>query len=248
MTRVRRLSDGKVFSSPKGVALAYDKPISKAVYYCCRGYILAVEGERFEWAYDDDEDRGYVEYEESYWNRKGKWTTRGWILKWRAQFIKLWLDRIADPHRWRKSSEVAEGISEAATASEEQYKWRPNSSAISKHFRTYESFYAEIFGMHMHEMNTPMYKGRMFKFIKADANVEYDAVLEELANDRNWGRGKPVIRTNDNQWFRSIAETERLTEIPYYRILHCCEGDLDVCEVPLTGERMTFKYATEVSE
>ena len=58
MTRVRRLSDGKIFSSPQGVAMNAEQPIAKAVYYCCRGYLLSVEGEKYEWVYDDIEDRG----------------------------------------------------------------------------------------------------------------------------------------------------------------------------------------------
>jgi hypothetical protein len=44
MTKVIRLSDGKVFSSPQGVAMEAKKPIAKQVSYCCKGFILAVDG------------------------------------------------------------------------------------------------------------------------------------------------------------------------------------------------------------
>ena len=224
------------------------RPIAQAVRYCCKGYIPTVDGESYEWYFDDSEDRGKVEYEESYWDRRGKWITRGWVLKWRAQFIKLWLDSTDDPHRWRKAREVADGISTAAGESKEQYQWTPTPQSISKHLRAYAEFYLEVFGMHMHMLNTPMYKGRMFKFIESDANPEYGLILEELANDQTWGRGKPVIRMNDQAWFRSMSEAERLTQVPYYQIYHCCERDILFCEVPLTGEKMRFRYATEVSK
>ncbi|KON34687.1 hypothetical protein AC477_00130 [miscellaneous Crenarchaeota group-1 archaeon SG8-32-1] len=245
MTKVIRNSDGKIFSSPKGVALNVGKPIAKAVGYCCKGYIPTVEGESYEWFYDDDTDRGRPEYVDSYWDRRGKWITRGWVLKWRAQFIRLWLADIRDPLRWRKAGEVAEGICRAAESSGEVYKWEPTTQSISRHLHTYQAFYGLVFGMKTTFMDTPIYKGRMFKFVLEEADKEYETVLEELANDCNWGRGKPVIRTNDNTWFRSMSEAERLTKIPYYQIYHCCEGDIDDCEVPLTGERLIFKYATE---
>jgi len=43
-----------------------------------------------------------------------------------------------------------------------------------------------------------------------------------------------------------MSEAERITGIPYYQILHNCENDIAHCIVPLTNEKMEFKYATEV--
>lgn len=222
------------------------KPISRAVYYCCRGYLLSVEGERYEWFYDDEEDRGRPDrLEIPFWERREKWVRRAWVTKWRANFLREWLDIANIPGRWWKTNEIAEGICHVAELSDEKYAWKPTPQNVSRHLHTYLQFYEKAFGMREKEFSAPWYKGRIFKFVSEEADPEYDAILKELANSHNWGRGKPVIRTTDGQWFRSMAEAEQITKIPYYRIYHCCEGDIDSYVVPLTGERMAFRYATE---
>lgn len=246
MTRVRRLRDGRIFSGPRGVALDSGTAIAKAVYYCCRGYLPSVEGERYEWVYDETDDRGYPERSDSYWNRKGKWITRAWVIEWRAKFIRAWLESISDSRKWWRASEVASGICRAAEKMDEPFKWFPTPQNVSRHLHTYRRLYKELFGMREGYLSTPVYKGRIFKFELDKVEENVVDILQKLAADRNWGRGKPVIRTDDGAWFRSMAEAERLTQVPYYQIFHCCEGDIVSCEIPLTGERMKFRYATEV--
>ena len=107
MTKVLRLSDGKVFSSTRGAAMETDKPIERAIYYCCRGYLPSVQGEKYEWFYGDSEDKGLRVYDESYWSRKGKWASRGWVLKWRAMFIKAWLDRTYVRGAWLRTPQIS---------------------------------------------------------------------------------------------------------------------------------------------
>lgn len=247
MTRVRRLRDGKVFSGPRGVAMEVDKPIARAVYYCCRGYLPSVDGETYEWAYDDDEDRGKSKHSEiSYWERREKWISRTWITKWRASFIKAWLDSIDDPERWRKITEIAQGVCATADTLDEQYKWKPTPQNLSRHLYTYLPFYRRAFGMYQCKISVPGYRGRIFKFIQTESDPEFEVILKELADSEDWGRGKPVIRISDGMRFRSMSEAEHITKVPYYRIYHCCEGDIEHYEIPLTGERMSFKYASEV--
>lgn len=245
MTKVLRLSDGKVFSSPRGVAMEADKPIAREVFYCCKGYLEAVEGETYEWFYDDDEDRGQQGYDESYWDRRGKWINRAWVLKWRATFIQEWLDRKYLPGAWLRTSQIAAGICEVGKKMKVDYVWEPTPQSLSKHLHTYFQFYAKALGMEERELSVPGYSGRIFKFIVPD-DVDFDAVLEDLADSKRWGRGKPIIRISDDKWFRSMTEAERVTGIQYYHIFHCCEGDIKHCTVPLTGEKMEFKYATEI--
>ena len=246
MTKVIRLSDGKIFSGPRGVAMNAELPIERAVYYCCKGYLLEVHGEKYQWHYEEHEEPMRRQERETYWQRKGKWSSRAWVMLWRAKFIKAWLDRIDDPHRWRKAPEVAKGICEAAQALDETYKWEPTSQALSKHLRAYQEFYEQAFGMRMHDMHTPIYKGRMFKFLVKEGSDEFETIVKELANAQAIGGGIPVIRMNDNMKFASMAEAERVTRVPYYKIFHCCEGDIDYCEVPLTEERMVFRYAVRI--
>ena len=246
MTKVLRLSDGKVFSSTRGAAMEADKPIERAIYYCCRGYLPSVQGEKYEWFYDDFADKGVRAYNESYWSRKGKWTSRGWVLKWRAMFIKAWLDHTYIRGAWLRTPQISRGICEAADQMDEAYKWKPTPQSISKHLHVYNKLYKKAFGMYEHFLDVPGYKGRLFKFVLDEADAELDIVLQELANDGNWGCGKPVIRIDDGKKFRSMAEAERVTGVPYYRIFHCCEGDIPYCKISLSGEKMEFKYATEV--
>lgn len=246
MTKVRRLRDGKVFSSARGVAMEAGKPISRAVYYCCRGYLPSVDGEIYEWVYDDTDDRGRHDYaKKSYWKRKEKWSRRIWVTKWRASFVKAWLATIDTPQKWWTTNDIAEGICLTADTVDEQYKWKPTPQNISRHLHTYLQFYRKAFGMHERDLSVPGYSGRVFKFVHADSDPEFGTILKELADSEDWGRGKPVIRMSDLMRFRSMAEAERMTGVPYYRIYHCCEGDIPYYEVPLTGEKMEFKYATE---
>lgn len=247
MTKVRRLSDGRIFSSPRGVAMEAGKPIAKAVYYCCRGYILAVEGEKYEWVYDEGEDRGKRDHSErSYWERREKWIRRTWVTKWRAKFIEAWLKSVGNSDRWYTAGEIAQGIGAVAESVDEQYKWTPTAPNLSRHLHTYQELYDLAFGMQERMADNPVYKGRMFKFTATEINAEYDVLLQGLADSEEWFKGKPVIRINDGKRFRSMAEAERVTGVPYYRIHHCCEGDIPYYEVPLTGEKLEFRYATEV--
>jgi len=246
MTRVLRVSDGKIFSSPRGVALAVGKPIARDVYFCCKRYIPEVDGETYEWVYDDSEDRGRKDFAESYWERRGKWVIRTYVLEWRAKFIQAWLDRIDDPHRWRRSAELAAEVCDAAKQLDETYKWEPNATSISKHLHAYEKFYAEAFGMQEKYITVPNYRGKIYKFVPKKAIVDFAKILHNLGENKNYGAGKPIIRLNDNAWFRSMTQAEELTQVPYYQLFHCCEGDIDYCEVPLTGEKMEFRYATEI--
>ncbi|HDZ13560.1 MAG TPA: hypothetical protein ENH60_01505 [Pricia sp.] len=247
MTKVLRLSDGKIFSSPRGVAMEADKPIEREVYYCCRGYLEAVNGEKYEWILDDEKDRGRREYDESYWDRRGKWMNRAWVLKWRAMFILEWLDRKYTSGAWLRTGQIANGICEVGKQMSVDYAWKPTAQSLSKHVHTYSAFYTITIGMEERNLSVPGYKGRIFKFTPPTEDIDVDAVLEELADSWDWGRGKPVIRLSDNKRFRSMSEAERVTGIPYYQILHNCESDIAHCIVPLTNEKMEFKYATEVS-
>ena len=246
MTKVLRVRDGKIFSSPRGVAMEADKPIEREVYYCCRGYLEAVNGEEYVWVPEDTEDRGRLEYDESYWARRGKWMNRTWVLKWRAMFIQEWLTQKYLPGAWLRPGQIASGICEVGKQMNADYSWEPTSQSLSKHLHAYAEFYVLVLGMEERNLSVPGYKGRIFKFIPPTEDIDVDAVLEELANGGDWGRGKPVIRLSDNKRFRSMSEAERVTGIPYYQILHCCEGDIEHCIVPLTSEKMEFKYATEI--
>lgn len=246
MTKVIRLSDGKIFSNPRGAAMAIDMPVAKRIEYACKGYIPDVEGEQYEWYYDDEEDRGRPEYKEGFWDRKGKWVARNYVLKWRAKFVQNWLGTISDPHRWRRSSEVAQGMCDVSSMVDEKYKWEPSAHSVSKHLHAYADFYEGAFGMQERDVNVPFYRGRMFKFISEDVLPDFDAILQELVDDKTWGRGKPVIRINDGKWFRSMAEAERETGVPYVQIFHVCEGDIPFVDEPLTHERIAFRYATEI--
>jgi hypothetical protein len=235
-----------VFSSPRGVALGTGRSIAKAVEYCCKGYILAVKGEHYEWFYEGEDERGKRVYTESYWERRGKWVSRAWILMWRAAFVKDWIDETLGPDSWRRVTTIAEGMCKIAEESDQQYVWRPTAQNLSKHLHVYKEFYEAAFGMQERELKTPLYKGRIYKFLLSDSDPEYEAILAELAVSREWGAGKPVIRMDDNTRFSSMTEAEQVTGVPYYLIFHNCEGDIDRCEIPLTGEKMEFKYATEI--
>ncbi|MCK4823131.1 hypothetical protein KA005_45645 [bacterium] len=247
MTKVRRLSDGKVFSSPRGVALESGQPIAKAVSYCCKGYILAVEGISYEWYYDEEGERGKQEHTDSYWERRGRWKSRAWVLMWRASFVKDWMDATPGPESWRRVTTISEGICRVAEKSDQKFKWLPTAQNLSKHLHAYKEFYEAAFGMVEQELNVPAYKGRIYKFLLGDSDPDLEAVINELANSREWGTGKPVIRTSDNERFPSMTVAEKITGVPYYLIYHCCEGDIDHCKIPLTGERMEFRYATEIN-
>ena len=142
---------------------------------------------------------------------------------------------------------VAE-ICAVAEKSGQQYKWLPTAQKLSNHLHVYKEFYEAAFGMVEKELNIPSYKGRIYKFVVSDSDPDFEAVVDELANSREWGGGKPVIRMNDNLKFPSMAAAERITGVPYYLIFHNCEGDIEYCEVPLTDERMEFKYASEIEE
>ena len=256
MTKVRRLSDGKIFSNPRGVAMEIGKPVTKVVYYCCRGYILSVEGERYEWVYDSS-DRGKVESGESYWNRRGKWTTNysNWsthnsvrdLIFRRSTVIKYWLRITDNPEEWRNARILTNELEAVYTLVKNPYKfpWIFDPQTVSRHLHAYRLFYRKMFGMHENYLSTSMYKGRIFKFVSADADPEFDVLIDEVIDSLERGNTKPVIRVNDGQWFESMRKAERFTGVPYYRIFHCCEGDIPHYEDPITQERIEFRYATE---
>jgi len=258
MTKVIRVSDGKIFSSPRGAALYLGKPLTKRVYYCCKGYIDDVDGEKYEWYFDEDNDRGKPEITElSAWSRKSKWSasSAGWneynrvreTIAQRSIVIKLWLDAFIDHERWRTSTELCNEWSifyEASKNDIPQFPWIFTPTIVSRHLHAYNLIYAKMFGMHENTVNVPWYKGRIFKFVKEDADPDFDILSSEVVvSDR--GNSKPVIRVNDGMRFSSMIEAERVTGISTYNIFHCCEGDLRFIQT-LDGEKMEFRYATEI--
>jgi len=259
MTQVRRLSDGKIFSSPRGVAMAAGKPIAKAVHYCCQGYIFEVEREKYEWVYGED-DRGKVDTSKSYWNRRGKWTTKhsSWnaqntirnIIFQRSIVFKNWINKVGteEAAQWRTPKILSYNLEKVYEETKDQYQfpWIFTAQILSRHLRAYDLLYRKMFGMYEHYLSSPVYKGHLFKFVIEDADSEFNILINEVITTLERGNTKPVIRLNDNMWFESMNAAERVTGVPYYRIFHCCEGDIPHYEVPLTGEKMEFRYATEV--
>lgn len=255
MTKVRRLSDGKVFSSPRGVALHTGKAIAKSVYYCCRGYIASVGGEQYEWAYDIPDDHGKVPQGEGYWRRRGKWTTghAKWndrnvireILFRRSIVFKLWLQEVRDPEKWRSASELCDELSKVYERTKDevpQFPWIFNATTISRHLNAYNLAYEKMFGIHKHYLSVPGFKGWIFKFVKEDADAEFDILTDEILRNTRSG-ARPVIQVNTGDYFESINQAAIATEIPYWRIYHCCEGDIPYFE--FLGVKWEFRYAKD---
>lgn len=51
--RVKRLLDGKIFSTSVGAARHYDKRIAQQIEHCCNGFLAMVEDSSWEWVFED---------------------------------------------------------------------------------------------------------------------------------------------------------------------------------------------------
>ena len=258
MTRVRRLSDGKIFSNPRGVALSVGKPIAKAVYYCCRGYLFSVEGEQYEWVYEESADRGALPAEGTYWERQAKWssghsswnsvnTIRQRVFD-RSVLIRNWIDRTPNADTWRSSRMLSDEWNEIyhQTKTDDSFPWTITPTIVTRHLMAYYLFYEKMFGMHSHKIKTPLYKGHLFRFVAEDVDPEFDILSSEVMNNSFRTNAKPVVRLNDGKIFKSMREAARILNVPIHKIFHACEGDIKYFNEPLTGEKMEFRYATEI--
>jgi hypothetical protein len=131
------------------------------------------------------------------------------------------------------------------TKNADSFPWIITPTIVTRHLMAYDLFYEKMFGMHSHKMNTPLYKGYLFRFVAEDIDPEFDILSSEIMENAFRTNAKPVIRLNDGKVFNSMREAARTLNVPIYKIFHVCEGDIEFFNEPLTGERMRFKYVTE---
>ncbi|KKN66950.1 hypothetical protein LCGC14_0466300 [marine sediment metagenome] len=226
MPRVRRLSDGKIFSSAMAVVIATEGISRKDIVWCCDGYLLDVAGIKYEWSFAPSPDKSVIP-DLSYYKRIGKFKSLS--LRAYVRFLlpplKMFLKETpGGPH----SVPMRQFFQAFKPFVEDYYEfeWPCTVGGLSKHFRAWEPVYKKTVGLRLSRHHSLRARKKVF-YITFDKpefpNANYDIEIQGSQID---GKGRPVIRLNDAKIFGSINATAKYTGISAAYIRYCCEGDI----------------------
>lgn len=256
--RVRRLSDGRVFSCAEAAAYALNnKFIVSGIINCCFGYLREVAGERWEFADDYIDSKPVI--------RKDKGPRKPSRRRKSTNKSKRYLLMRVGPVIQSYVNQDTERAKEFVSAKELFYRIKsfdpsfalktPND--LSKHISWWIDIYRAVLGIRFEAKycRERQNKIRMIAFFVEDSDgfsSFFDEVYEvyekiekkTIPNTRvprhPGRRGHPVHYLNADVTFASIRSASRATGIPYNLIKYCCEGDIPRIEF---GKRSySFEY------
>lgn len=226
MPRVRRISDGTIFSSASAVAYATENLLQREVAWCCDGYMQEVYGEQYEWVFEKAEDKTLLP-DISYYKRIGKFKNirgRGQV-RFMLEPLRIWL---RETKIGAHSVPMGRFFTSFKPFVDEYWKfdWNSNARSLSRHFRAWEPIYKKLVGLRLSKHYSQIAHREVFhitfdepEFPDADYDID---VLEDQMNNR----GRPVVRLNDAKIFISLSAAAKYTSISAKYIMYCCEGDI----------------------
>jgi hypothetical protein len=256
MTRVKRKSDGRIFSSPRGAALHYKLPIAKSIAYCADGYLKEVEGEKWEWVFEEPKRKlnqpedVLPKHSGRLLRRKTDLTLRDWIHTLLPVFLE-WQRRHSK--EYEKLYVVVDILPEIREIFEEIHGYPSGikDNTFSLHLKANIWLYEHLLGMklgYIYYTKTRKVNAVSFKYQFTVPQVyEIDDELVHALKDkvRYHPERLPVIRTNDGKKFRSISEAARYCKVQPDKIKMCCEGDIKYVEDELREVKYKFRYDTK---
>jgi hypothetical protein len=257
LKRVKRLSDGKIFSSPRGAAMHYGLPITNEIIACANGYLRTSQGCGWEWVEEDapvfpkNPDR--PEYIKKIARKKHlkHRSNRAYVRFLLPAFIEY-----AMKHDTREPALLSDvvPILENIVRESRGFEYTTDTKGLSKHIATWGWLYEILIGMKVTKMYSELSRRESLaisidlKNDIADINdpdhpeaSNVDARIHNHANLPN--TAKPVVRMNDGKTFKSIREASLFCNIHEAKIAACCEGDIEYVTTPLSDAKFVFKYA-----
>ena len=254
--RVRRLSDGRIFSCAEGAAYSLgDHHATMLIANCCMGFLPEAAGSRWEFVEDYIDEVPIIHVTRNVGRRirKGKADDkdRRKRLLILGSLIQDWVgSNVSSAKEFRTSSQLFKELSEF----DEKRLIVRNSNDLSKHISWWSDLYREVLGIKFGKAFIPEWKkyARTIAFFLEEVSglVSFSDEIYEVyvddskKNDRipnHPGRkSHPIHYINEDVTFASIRSASRAIGVPYLMIKYCCEGDISKVEY---GKRIyRFEY------
>ena len=267
MTRVKRLSDGRIFTSPRGAALAYGLPLTSDITACANGYIKEVLQSGWEWVFEEPEELPFKRFpsftvenilgiSDKEYRLYTDVSKRHWPNFLAPFMLKVFSE---NAEKYSKPKHIREFVEDLNNEIRKKDPLQANLkiTQFSRHLGVYEWLYRKAIGLKITLIRKRGHNVKAISCEQIETTSVYDVKVVEnivipetirFGPEKGKNAYRPVKLLNSGKTFKSLREAGRQTGINRYQIRHCCEGNLSFLCKPFSDEELVFEYLLEEIE